>query len=283
MQPSEAGTQGLDCDHDHDAAASVVSADSALSAVPPPEPFPEGTRHVVVDCGVVSTVDYTAMHMLTQLPADLARAGLGQVRLWLVNIRGPVRDALRRMLAHEHDIEAKAAASGAGAGTPTPTAASHGHQGVVASQSTSDGEVAVVVASEPPAAEATAGASTGAAAAGHHLDVRLFCVDVNDAVEWLQLGPGVQRKPHTATTPHGGKRSDAGPASGAGEGAADDDTAAAASATPHDANVVVADVDGSAGPAVSATPVTQARGGDGEAVAQGDVTVTLGTGARGDA
>ena len=43
--------------------------------------FPRGTRHVVVDMSAVSSVDYSAMHMLADIPVDLARAGLSNVKV----------------------------------------------------------------------------------------------------------------------------------------------------------------------------------------------------------
>ena len=159
---------------DEHGAADAVSVQSGLSVTLAPEVFPAGSRHVVVDCGVVSNVDFTAMHMLTQLPADLARAGLGHVRLWLVNLRGPVRDGLRSMLAHEHEQEARAAGSHAGRPTASTGSLSDAQAGE---------DVAVAVAGADPAAPP------------QHLDTRLVCADVNDAVEWLQLGMGAACSP----------------------------------------------------------------------------------------
>lgn len=75
--------------------------------------FPAGTRHVVVDMGAVSSIDFSAMHMLTDLPTDLARACLSNVKLWLVNMRGPTRDALRRMLNKVAAIRMKEVAKAA--------------------------------------------------------------------------------------------------------------------------------------------------------------------------
>ena len=75
--------------------------------------FPAGTRHVVVDMGAVSSIDFSAMHMLTDLPKDLARACLSNVKLWLVNMRGPTRDALRRMLNKVAAIRMKEVAKAA--------------------------------------------------------------------------------------------------------------------------------------------------------------------------
>jgi len=129
--------------------------------------FPRGTRHLVIDMSVVSSVDFSAMDMLTELPADLRRAGLGHVRIWLVNMRGPVRDAMRRML-HEEEREAEVVI--------------REHQKAVRryarSMSVSGRELAALAAATPKLEHD-----------GHELDARLFCL-VRGSRWWVVVARG---------------------------------------------------------------------------------------------
>ena len=60
--------------------------------------FGSQDRQVIIDMGAVSSVDYSAVHELFELPAAVKSAGYAHVHVWLVNLRGPVRDMLRCLI-----------------------------------------------------------------------------------------------------------------------------------------------------------------------------------------
>jgi len=195
-----AGTTGADAGADAGTPAPVLSAGAAPAAagsaiMPAGTPslsclrkFTGKDRHVVVDMGVVSHVDYSALHMLTELPEELEKAGLGHVRLWLTNVRGPVRDALRRMLQEEHREDAKkkqkkgkgktgAAEADASARVADASQMGAGGDG----DGDGDGDAVAVTLGAPKQSDEEEGEEEGHAG----IDSRLFSVSVNGAVEYI--------------------------------------------------------------------------------------------------
>ena len=167
---------------------------------------------MIVDMGVVSHVDYSAMHMLLGLPEDLNRSGLGGVKLWLVNVRGPVRDALRRYVSlhDKHQSASATTTAPAGASSHSPSHLGDGtaeatpsHKGATTDdaptardnvrppQSVGSDAPCVVAVGEATSAPDSS-TSPPRQIPHHRLDTALFALDVNDAVEYIVRGSRCQ-------------------------------------------------------------------------------------------
>lgn len=172
----ECGQQGAGT---HDSAGTtIVRMESGVQCTL----FSPETRHLVIDMSVVSTVDYTALHMLLEMPATLHRAGLGAVKLWLVNVRGPVRDAIRRALVvHGSHTPGSGVLDRQGPATDPSTVATPSGQSRRAEDSNAPTTTAeqVVVNIVPVDTRA-------------ELDTRLMCLNSAEAVQYL-LSCGKQR------------------------------------------------------------------------------------------
>ena len=194
------------------AAVSCADCGSNPSVGAPCGSHARGRRHVIVDMGVVSHVDYSAMHMLLGLPEDLNRSGLGGVKLWLVNVRGPVRDALRRYVSL-HDKHQSASATTTAPASDSNHSPSHFGDGTAEATpshrgaTTDDAPTArdnvrppQSVGSDAPCVVAVGEATSAPDSSTspprqiphHRLDTALFALDVNDAVEYIVRGSRCQ-------------------------------------------------------------------------------------------